>query len=103
MRFFAFFVLMLLICNPAFADKQNIKLRLLSSVNGASCRHVEIQEDGTGEFLELTTIDDLKAPVRKHNDSYRVKQIKRKIVQSGATTAAEIRTAVQGMEVDDEI
>lgn len=103
MRYTAFFISLFLICNSAFADKQNIKLRLLSSVNGASCRHVEIQDDATGGFLELTTIDDLKAPVRKHNDSYRLRQIKRKIVQSGATTAAEIRTAVQGMEVDDEI
>lgn len=103
MRFFAFLVSMLLICGAVFADKQNVKLRLLSSVNGASCRHVEIQDDSTGEFLELTTIDDLKAPVRKHADSYRVRQIKRKIAQSGATTVAEIRTAIQGMEVDDEL
>lgn len=103
MRKLFFFFTAMLICTSVWADKENIRLRLLNQVNGPTCRHVHVENNDTGEVLEVTTVDDLRAAVNKHRDSFRIRQIKRRILTSGATTPAEIRTAVQGMEVDDEL
>jgi hypothetical protein len=96
------FLVLTLLCPSAYADIHTIKARLKRDDNGATCRHIEIRDNVTDAVLEVTSIDELRERVSPR-DSYLIRQIKRRLKESGVSTLTEARDAVQGMTVDNEL
>jgi hypothetical protein len=102
MKHLLLFFILTLLCPSAYAETHTIKFRLKRDDNGATCRHIEIRDNVTDAILEVTSIDELKERVSSR-DSYLIRQVKRKLKESGANTLVEARDAVQGMTVDNEL